>query len=97
MLQADKVYISDNIHNYEDVNILMKEQDILDYGPVVIGENTWLGENACIMGASVGMHCVIGVNAVVTKDIPDYSIAVGSPAKVIRQYNQVTQKWEKVG
>jgi len=94
---ADKVYISDNAHNYEDVNTLMKEQNLLDYGPVIIGENTWLGENACIMGASVGKHCVIGVNAVVTKDIPDYSIAVGSPAKVIRQYNQVTQKWEKVG
>mgnify|MGYP006154547463 CR=1 FL=1 len=93
---ADKVYISDNAHNYEDVNRLMKEQDILDYGPVVIGENTWLGENACIMGASIGKHCVIGVNAVVTKDIPDYSIAVGSPAKVIRQYNQATKKWEKV-
>ena len=93
---ADKVYISDNSHNYEDINTLMKEQDILDNGPVVIGENTWLGENVCIMGASVGRHCVIGVNAVVTKDIPDYSIAVGSPAKVIRQYNKSTQKWERV-
>ena len=93
---ADKVYISDNTHNYEDVNTLMKDQDILDNGPVVIGENTWIGENACIMGASIGKHCVIGVNSVVTKDIPDYSIAVGSPAKVIRQYNLATQKWEKV-
>ena len=93
---ADKVYISDNAHNYEDINMLMKEQDILDYGPVVIGENTWLGENACIIGASVGKHCVIGVNSVVTQDIPDYSIAVGSPAKVIKKYNFSTQKWEKV-
>lgn len=93
---ADKVYISDNAHNYEDIDTLMKEQEILDHGPVVIGENTWLGENACIMGASVGKHCVIGVNAVVTKDIPDYSIAVGSPAKVIRQYNPSIKKWERV-
>lgn len=93
---ADKVYISDNAHSYEDVNTLMKEQEILDYGPVVIGENTWLGENSCIMGASIGKHCVIGVNAVVTNDIPDYSIAVGSPAKVIRKYNPVSKKWERV-
>ena len=93
---ADKVYISDNAHNYEDVNTLMREQDIIDYGPVVIGENTWLGENSCIIGASIGKHCVIGVNAVVTKDIPDYSIAVGCPAKVIRKYNLSTKKWQKV-
>jgi len=92
---ADKVYITDNAHNYEDINTLMKEQEILDFGPVVIGENTWLGENACIMGASIGKHCVIGVNAVVTTDIPDYSIAVGSPARVIKQYNFNTKKWEK--
>ena len=92
---ADKVYITDNAHNYEDINTLMKEQEILDFGPVVIGENTWLGENACIMGASIGKHCVIGVNAVVTSDIPDYSIAIGSPARVIKQYNFNTKKWEK--
>ena len=92
---ADKVYITDNAHNYEDINTLMKEQEILDFGPVVIGENTWLGENSCIMGASIGKHCVIGVNTVVTSDIPDYSIAVGSPARVIKQYNFETKKWEK--
>jgi len=95
-LIADKVYISDNAHNYKDINAIIKDQDILDYGPVVIGENTWLGENVCVMGASVGKHCVVGANAVVTKDIPNYSIAVGSPAKVIKQYNLSTQKWEKV-
>ena len=92
---ADKVYITDNAHNYEDINTLMKEQEILDFGPVVIGENTWLGENSCIMGASIGKHCVIGVNSVVKSDIPDYSIAVGSPARVIKQYNFETKKWEK--
>ena len=92
---ADKVYITDNAHNYEDINTLMKEQEILDFGPVVIGENTWLGENSCIIGASIGKHCVIGVNSVVTSDIPDYSIAVGSPARVIKQYNFETKKWEK--
>jgi len=95
-LIADKVYISDNAHDYKDVNAIIKDQDILDNGPVVIGENTWLGENVCVMGASVGKHCVIGANAVVINDIPDYSIAVGSPAKVIRQYDASSQKWEKV-
>ena len=43
-----------------------------------------------------GKHCVIGANSVVTKDIPDYSVAVGAPAKVIKQYNATTNQWEKV-
>lgn len=38
---------------------------------------------------------MIGANSVVTKDVPDYSVAVGSPCKVIRKYNLETQKWEK--
>jgi acetyltransferase-like isoleucine patch superfamily enzyme len=49
-----------------------------------------------VSGASVGKHCVIGANAVVTHDIPDYSVAVGIPARVIKRYNFETQQWEKV-
>lgn len=54
-------------------------------GPVVIGKNCWLGRNTCIMpNVTIGDGCVIGANAVVTHNIPAYSIAVGIPAKVIR-------------
>tara|TARA_B100001250_G_C19749068_1_gene766802 strand:+ start:675 stop:1262 length:588 start_codon:yes stop_codon:yes gene_type:complete len=95
VLISDKVYISDNLHEYKDINIPIKEQDILEKAPVVIGESTWLGENVCIIGASVGRHCVIGANSVVLTDIPDYSIAVGSPAKVIKRFNKSTGHWEK--
>ena len=49
----------------------------------------------CILGASVGKHCVIGANSVVTKDIPDYCVAVGSPAVVVKRYNTINKKWEK--
>ena len=96
VLISDKVYISDNIHDYNDVNTPIKEQRILKKFPVVIGENTWLGENVCIIGASVGKHCVIGANSVVTNNIPDYSIAVGTPAKVIKTFNHTSKIWEKV-
>ena len=61
-----------------------------------IGEGTWLGEGVCVIGAKIGKGCVIGANAVVTKDIPDYSVAVGSPAKVIKKYNSDTKRWEKL-
>ena len=96
VLTADKVYISDNAHSYEDVNLPIWQQPIKQLKSVVIGEGSWIGENVCIIGASVGKHCVIGANAVVTKDIPDYSIAVGIPARVIKKYNSEKQIWEVV-
>lgn len=61
-----------------------------------IGEGTWLGENVCVIGAKIGKHCVIGANSVVTKDIPDYSIAVGAPARIIKQYNFKENVWKVV-
>ena len=57
------------------------------YDNVEIGDGTWIGENVCIIGASIGKQCVIGANSVVLKDIPDYCVAVGLPAKVIKKYN----------
>ncbi len=95
VLIADKVYISDNIHASEDVNIPIIKQEILYKSEVVIGENSWIGENVSIIGTKIGKHCIIGANSVVTKEIPDYSVAVGNPAKVIKQFNVQTQKWEK--
>jgi acetyltransferase-like isoleucine patch superfamily enzyme len=47
-------------------------------------------------GASIGVHCVIGANSVVLSDIPDYSVAVGSPARVVKMYNRSTKRWERV-
>ena len=44
----------------------------------------------------IGKHCVIGANTVVTKDIPNYCVAVGSPAKVIKRYNFEIGEWESV-
>ena len=44
----------------------------------------------------MGKKCVIGAGSIVTKDIPDFSIAVGNPAKVIKKYNFETHKWEKI-
>ncbi len=96
VLTADKVYISDNVHGYEDVTIPIINQRIIQKRPVVIGYGSWLGENVAVIGASVGQHCVIGANSVVTRDIPDYCVAVGSPAYVIKKYNKDLKMWEKV-
>jgi acetyltransferase-like isoleucine patch superfamily enzyme len=93
VLIADKVYISDNLHGYEDINQPIINQPILFKNSVEIGENSWIGENVSIIGASIGKHCVIGANSVVTRNIPDYSVAIGSPAKVIKRYNSDTKLW----
>lgn len=93
VLIADKVFISDCTHNYEDIYMPIYKQGISNIKRVTIGEKSWIGENVCICGASVGKHCVIGANSVVTKDIPDYSIAVGSPAKVIKRYDWKKNQW----
>lgn len=96
VLIADRVYISDNLHDYTDVNTPIMKQRIIQKESVIIGDDSWIGENVCIIGASIGKHCVIGANAVVTKNIPDYSVAVGNPAKVIKKYNFSTGKWERI-
>lgn len=96
VLTADKVYISDNLHSYEDVKLPIIKQPIKQCKPVVIGEGSWLGEHVCVIGASIGKHCVIGANSVVTKDIPDYCVAVGIPARVIKRYDTDSSIWESV-
>ena len=95
VLTADKVYISDNLHSYENVLLPIMKQPIKQIASVVIGDGCWLGENVCVIGASVGKNSVIGANSVVTRDIPDFCIAVGSPAEVIKKYCFESEKWLK--
>lgn len=93
VLTADKVYISDNRHGYEDIYTPILAQPIKQLPLVNIGDGTWLGENVCVLGANIGRNCVIGANSVVTKDIPDYCVAVGSPARVIKKYDFEINNW----
>lgn len=94
VLTADKVYISDNLHQYEDISLPIMKQPIKQIGEVIIGNGTWLGENVCVIGAKIGKNSIIGANTVVTKDIPDYCVVVGAPAKIVKRYNFETQSWE---
>lgn len=90
------VLITDINHPYSDINIPPKIQSI-EYLPVFVGDDSIIGMGARILpGVKIGKHCCIGTNAVVTKDVPDYSVAVGIPAKVIKTYSFEKQKWEIV-
>ena len=95
VLIADKVYITDNLHNYEDISLSIMNQPIKQLKKVYIGDGSWIGENVCIIGSSVGKNSVVGANSVVTKDIPSYCVAVGNPAKIIKRYNFDTKLWCK--
>ncbi len=65
----------------------------LTTAPVRVGAGSWIGERTAVLsGADIGRHCIIGANSVVTGTIPDYSVAVGAPARVIRQIDP--EDWE---
>ena len=80
------VYITDQNHGYEDITRPISHQSQPERA-VTIGDGSWLGFGTVVLpGSSIGKHVTIGANSVVTGDIPDYSVAVGSPAKVIRRF-----------
>lgn len=99
-LIASKVYISDHNHGNFQGQFDFSVPPInwsLEYRPVSIGENCWIGENAIILpGVEIGNNVIIGANTVVTKSIKSFSIAVGNPARVIKVYNHKLQEWERL-
>lgn len=88
LLTGTNVLITDNSHGRSDIAdmyIAPEERTVVSKGPVVIGNNVWLGNNVCIMpNVKIGDGVIIGANSVVTKDIPDYCVAAGVPARVIK-------------
>lgn len=95
VLTANNVYISDNMHAYTDATRPVLRQPVRQLAPVEIGDGAWLGQNVCIIGASVGRHSVVGANAVVTSDIPDFCVAAGSPAIIIRRLDPESGLWRR--
>ena len=81
------VYITDQSHGYEDVNKSISLQSQPER-PVSIGDGSWLGHGVVVLpGARIGKNVAVGANSVVTGELPDFCVAVGSPAKVIREYS----------
>ena len=84
---ADRVYVSDTNHLYEDVTQPIKRQGLRDGRQVVIDDGAWIGIGAVIVGAvRIGRNAVVGANAVVTSDVDDRTVVAGNPARVVRRY-----------
>ncbi|WP_405332246.1 Coenzyme F420 hydrogenase/dehydrogenase, beta subunit C-terminal domain [Fibrobacter sp.] len=97
VLFAGHVHITDHSHGYEDVTKPMNLQRLTSKGPVIIEDDCWLGFSSEILsGVHIGKHSVVAARAVVTKDVPAFSIVAGNPARVIKKYDMELKKWVRV-
>ncbi len=96
VMLAQHVIISGLNHGYEEVNIPPSKQPVI-CKKITIEDNVWIGANAVITaGIKIGKHAVVGAGAVVTKDVPAYTVVVGSPARVVKAYNKEKAVWESI-
>lgn len=101
-LIASHVYISDNSHGSYKGNDSDSSPSVppirraYPTAPVKIGCRVWIGEGVMILpGVRIGDGVVIGAHSVVNSDLPDNTIAVGSPARIVKRYNPLSRKWER--
>jgi lipopolysaccharide O-acetyltransferase len=92
---SDYVYISDVAHGLDPLAGPIMEQPLESKGPVRLGKGTFIGYRAAIMpGVSLGCHCVVGSNSIVTHSFPDYSMLIGSPARCVKVYSVEQKCWK---
>lgn len=90
-LIARYVHISDHTHRTAERDIPIKDQGVAGIRPVKIGEGAWIGQGVVICpGVTIGRNAVIGANSVVREDVPDFSVAAGAPARIVRRPEQKT-------
>jgi acetyltransferase-like isoleucine patch superfamily enzyme len=90
VLIANNCLITDCDHSFNDLTQSIMNQPIISEGPVIIRRGAWIGINSCIMpDVSIGRNSVVAANSVVLKDVPDYSVVAGVPAKIIKSLNQI--------
>jgi acetyltransferase-like isoleucine patch superfamily enzyme len=82
------VHISDHSHRFGARNEAVMDQGVTEAAEVLIGDGSWIGQGVVICpGVRIGRNCVVGANSVVKSDLPDHSVAVGAPARVVRHMN----------
>lgn len=85
VLISDRVFIGDCYHGFGRIDLPVKDQYLYSPGVVTIGNGAWIGIGAVILpNVHIGKNAVVGANSVVRCDIPDYHLAAGVPARIIR-------------
>ena len=88
VMMGPDVVLMTRMHNFRDLSVPMKTQGS-EVRPVVVEDDVWIGTRVIVLpGCTIGKGAIIGAGAVVTKDVPEYAIVGGSPAKVIRYRNE---------
>jgi acetyltransferase-like isoleucine patch superfamily enzyme len=94
---ASNINITDGLHAYETAHIPYKYQGIFKIAPITVKKGCWIGQNVVILpGVTIGEFSIIAANSVVTKNIPNRCIAAGSPAEVIKKWDEAQQGWVSV-
>lgn len=98
VLVGPNVFITDTQHAYQDIHTPIMLQGIsTSDAQVSIGDGSWLGINSVVMGnITIGKNCVVGANTVVNRDIPDYCVVVGNPARIVKIHDTVAGTWVSV-
>jgi acetyltransferase-like isoleucine patch superfamily enzyme len=87
VLFARNVYVADHRHGFEDTSRPVLEQGFAGVAPVEICDGAWLGQNVVVApGVRIGVGAVVGANSFVREDVEDHSVAVGSPARIVRRF-----------
>jgi acetyltransferase-like isoleucine patch superfamily enzyme len=85
VLMGRNIHISDHAHATSDPKLPIMLQGITPAKPVRVGDGSWIGQGVVICpGVTIGRNCIIGANSVVKSDVPDYCVAAGAPARVVR-------------
>jgi acetyltransferase-like isoleucine patch superfamily enzyme len=96
VMTAQHVVMSGLNHGFDNVSTAFRYQPC-STSEIIIEEACWIGANVVITsGVKVGKYSVIAAGSVVTKDVPEYSIVGGNPARLLKQYNHTTKSWERV-
>ena len=94
---AENVFVADNNHGYRDPDLPIRAQPLDVPGEVHVGADSWIGANCSIVGnVRIGRHCVVGAKSVVLSDLPDFSVAAGAPARVLRRYDPARREWTRL-
>lgn len=94
VLMAPRIFITDSNHGMDPLDPKGYARQPLDIKNVRICEGVWLGDGVKVMpGVTIGAHSIIGAGSVVTRDIPEYSVAAGAPARVIKRWDFEQSEW----